>query len=152
MDAKIQNCAHLFDRGESLVQLCKAQKAFPFDVSPPTLRRWFVKGISTPDGHYRLETAVCGNKRFTSREAIARFLRVQQGQHAEGKQSVLPPKSRSMTEGERKREMKRLGLRPQSERSQQDQSELHAPVQKTPGKVAAAQTSLTRKEVAHDET
>jgi len=113
MDEKIQNCVYLFDRRERLVQLFRAHKSFPYDVSPGTVQRYFRRGISTPHGHFKLETAVSGGKRFTSEEAIARFLRVQQGQNAEDKQSAVPPVGKGMTENERQREMKRLGLRPQ---------------------------------------
>jgi hypothetical protein len=115
MDGKIQNCAYLFERNETLVQLYKAHKAFPFDVSPASVHRYAYKGISIQGGHYRLETAVCGNKRFTSLEAIQRFLIVQQGKSTVVHNSESAPTSSGMTQSERKREMKRLGLRPQGE-------------------------------------
>ena len=114
MSAKIQNCTWLFDRKEELVQLYKAHKSFPYDVSPATVQRYFRRGIITPNGHFRLETVSCGNKRFTSLEAIERFLRVQQGENAVQTMSI--PTSSGMTAAERKREMKRLGLRPQRAR------------------------------------
>jgi hypothetical protein len=113
MDAGIQNCAYLFDRNEELVQLFKAHKSFPYDVSPATVQRYVRRGVSTPSGRYKLETAVSGNKRFTSEEAILRFLRAQQGETALQAKGVSVPSSGGMTQSERKREMKRLGLRPQ---------------------------------------
>jgi len=125
MSAKIQNCTWLFERKESLVQLYKAHKEFPCDTSPATVQRWVRVGIDTPEGHVQLETAVCGHKRFTSAEAIGRFISAQQGEragvHNNGK-SI--PASKGMTPSERKREMKRLGLHPQSD----------TPVEKTPSR------------------
>ena len=115
MDEKIKNCAYIFDRNETLVQLDKAHKSFPFDVSPATVQRWFRRGVSTPHGHFRLETAVSGSKRFTSEEAIGRFLRAQQGENVSSANAAPVPTSVGMTAAERKREMKRLGLRPQAE-------------------------------------
>ena len=115
MSAKIQNCTWLFDRREELVQLFMAHKSFPYDVSPATVQRYFRRGVSTPNGHFKLETAVSGGKRFTSVEAIRRFLLVQQGQSASQANVLSVLTSAGMTAAERKREMKRLGLRPQGD-------------------------------------
>jgi len=119
-DKGVQNCAYLFDREEKLVQLFKAHKEFPFNVSPGTVQRWFRIGISTPHGRFKLETAVCGNKRFTSREAISRFLRIQQGQNAEGKQPVVSPVRGSMSKRELSKEMQKVGLRPRKDSKPND--------------------------------
>ena len=145
MSAKIQNCTWLFDRKEELVQLYKAHKSFPYDVSPATVQRYFRRGIITPNGHFRLETVSCGNKRFTSLEAIERFLRVQQGENAVQTMSI--PTSSGMTAAERKREMKRLGLRPQGE-AKPGKPKADVPA-KIPGK--NTQIAQTRKRVGISE-
>jgi len=115
MSAKIQNCVSLFERKESLVQMCEAHKHFPFKTSPSTVQRWIRRGVSTPHGHFKLETAVLGSKRVTSLEAIERFWVVQQGQFTPQSNAVSVPINNGMTATERKREMKRLGLRSQGE-------------------------------------
>ena len=56
-----------------------------------------------------------GGKRFTSEEAIERFIRVQQGETVPRENLVSVPARSGMTKSERKQAMKRLGLRPQTE-------------------------------------
>jgi hypothetical protein len=141
MSAKIQNCQWLFERREELVQLYRAHKEFPYDVSPATVQRYFRRGVSTPNGHFKLETAVSGNKRFTSREAIERFLRAQQGESDPQSNIGAVPTSGGMSKRELKSEMQRLGLRPQGEQPQAD-----SPVEKPQGKrKPVARTPLNRK-------
>ena len=115
MAAEIQNCLWLFERREELVQLYKAHKSFPYDVSPATVQRYVRRGVSTPSGRYKLETALGGNKRFTSLEAIQRFLAIQQGTSNSQTKTPPVPTSGGMSKRELKSEMKRLGLRPQGE-------------------------------------
>ena len=115
MSGKIQNHPEIFERKESLVQIYKAHKHFPCNPSPSCIQRWFRVGVNTPHGRYKLETAVSGGKRFTSEEAILRFLVVQQGQPDLQANVLSVPTSAGMTAAERRREMKRLGLRPQRE-------------------------------------
>ena len=113
MSDTIQNHPEIFN--ETIVPFHKAHKHFPHKPSPSSVQRWFRRGVSTPHGHFYLETAVLGGRRFTSEEAIQRFLVVQQGQRTPQSNSVPVPTSNGMTAAERKREMKRLGLRPQGE-------------------------------------
>lgn len=55
---------------ESLIPLSEAPQHIPGRPNLSTLYRWFQKGARGA----RLETIVVGNKRFTSHEAIARFI------------------------------------------------------------------------------
>jgi hypothetical protein len=114
MSTDIKNCQWLIERGETLVQMFMAHKHFPYKTSPSTAQRFFRRGISTPHGHFSLETVVIGGKRFTSEEAIMRFLLVQQGQSAEVYGKPVPAHG-GMTKAALKGEMKRLGLRPQGQ-------------------------------------
>ena len=62
---------------ENLISLCDACSAFPGrKISLATLHRWRLRGCRG----VVLETAVVGGSRFTSREAIARFLTAQNEQ------------------------------------------------------------------------
>ena len=126
MKKDIPNCVYLFDQNESLVQIFKAHKEFPYKVSPATVQRYFRQGISTPNGHFKLETATCGHKRFTSREAILRFLKIQGGEVASQRNILSVTQNAGMTQSERKREMKRLGLRSHGE-PKTDKSKLKMP-------------------------
>ena len=141
MRKNIQNCMYLFVRNEELVQLFKAHKSFPYDVSPATVQRYVRRGINTPHGHFKLETAVSGGKRFTSEEAIQRFLAVQQGKPDPQSNVGAVPTSGGMSKAALKAEMRRLGLRPQGEQPQAD-----SPVEKLQGKrKPVARTPLNRK-------
>lgn len=126
MSDKIQNHPEIFERKETLVQMFVAHKHFPCKTSPSTAQRFIRVGISTPHGRYKLETAEMGGKRFTSEEAIERFIRVQQRETAPQTNVVSVPASSGMTKSERKQAMKRLGLRPQSERPQTERPEAGA--------------------------
>ena len=75
-----------------------------------------------------------GGKRFTSEEAIRRFLLAQQGRQPAAQTSV-PVINNGMTERERVREMKRLGLRPQKAPNAE---QADSPVKETSGKRASA--------------
>ena len=58
---------------EEIVPIDESGKYFPSKPSRPTIHRWWLKGIRG----VKLETIVCGHKRFTSKEAIARFIAAQ---------------------------------------------------------------------------
>jgi Protein of unknown function (DUF1580). len=79
---------------ESLVNLTEATKLFPVKCSRASLERWIRRGSR---GVY-LETVFIANKRFTSLEAIQRFLINQQNTEPERIQSA--PKHRSMSQKE----------------------------------------------------
>jgi len=123
---EIQNHPEIFEREETLIPYHKAHKHFPNETSPSSIYRWSVRGISTPHGHIHLETAVIGGRRFTSEEAIRRFLRVQQGRPA-AQTNVAPLPVIGMSKREQEREMRRLGLRSQqastAEQSKTDSSD-----------------------------
>jgi hypothetical protein len=55
---------------ESLISLAAAAKILPGRPSIPTLWRWRSRGV----GGVRLETVVIGGRRYTSHEAIAKFI------------------------------------------------------------------------------
>lgn len=55
---------------ESLIPLSEAPQYIPGRPNISTLYRWFQRGARGT----RLETVVVGNKRFTSHEAIQRFV------------------------------------------------------------------------------
>ncbi len=56
--------------GEHLLTLAQAMHELPNRPSPSTAWRWHRKGIHG----VRLETTVVGGRRYTSREALDRFL------------------------------------------------------------------------------
>ena len=57
-------------RTENTVKLSKAGNKFPSRPHPSTMWRWYMKGIRG----VRLETFLCGGQRYTSTEAIERFI------------------------------------------------------------------------------
>jgi hypothetical protein len=57
--------------GESLISIPDACEIIPGRPHLATVYRWMVKGVR---GGIRLETALVGGRRFTSREAIQRFV------------------------------------------------------------------------------
>lgn len=56
--------------GEHLLTLSQAMHELPNRPSPSTAWRWYRKGVHG----IRLETTVIGGRRYTSREALDRFL------------------------------------------------------------------------------
>jgi len=60
----------LLEEAEALISLTKACKAFPRQVSRATLERWLRQGV----GGVLLESVRIGGQRFTSTEAIDRFV------------------------------------------------------------------------------
>jgi hypothetical protein len=63
---------------ERLFLLAKAGEHMSFPISPATAWRWALRGIGRRDERtterVRLETVQIGGRRYTSREAVARFL------------------------------------------------------------------------------
>lgn len=55
---------------ERIITLTAAAKMLPHRVHPSTIWRWYSRGIHG----IRLETLVIAGRRFTSREAIERFV------------------------------------------------------------------------------
>ena len=88
--------------GENLIPMSSAGKHFPVSVQRSTVERWVRRGVAGA----KLETVRVGGKRFTSLEAITRFLHAQQLQ---GHQPVTTPKP-SMTKAELEAGRKRYGL------------------------------------------
>ena len=60
---------------ETIIPLCEARTAFPGGkrLAMQTLHRWRLHGVRG----VRLETCLVGGSRYTSREAISRFIRAQ---------------------------------------------------------------------------
>ena len=112
MSDKILNDPRVLD-DEDLVQLCEIRKHLPFKTSPATVNRWIRKGARG----VVLATAMGGsNRRYTSTRAIREFLIAIQGDTAPIHNNI--GMSPCMSKRELKSEMRRLGLRPQSEPSQ----------------------------------
>jgi len=76
MSAMIANSPHIIN--ESLVQLADACNYFPVKCSRQTLERWMRRGCRG----VLLESVTIGSRRFTSKEAITRFLSGQAGAQA----------------------------------------------------------------------
>ncbi len=57
--------------GESLISIVEATRLIPGRPHLATVYRWFNKGVR---GGIKLETALVGGRRFTSREAVQRFV------------------------------------------------------------------------------
>ena len=55
---------------EDLISLREAAESIPTKPSPSTLQRWRLYGVR---GH-KLETLLIGGLRYTSKQAVARFL------------------------------------------------------------------------------
>ncbi|MFC1597688.1 DUF1580 domain-containing protein [Planctomycetota bacterium] len=56
---------------ETVIPISEAPKHIPGRPHSATIWRWWQKGVRG----IKLETFVCGGRRFTSTEAIARFIR-----------------------------------------------------------------------------
>jgi hypothetical protein len=79
---------------ENLESLCDAAKLLPHRPHVSTLHRWRLRGIRG----VRLETCLIGGRRFTSREAIERFMRAVS---AEADGGAVAPHARTPTRRER---------------------------------------------------
>jgi hypothetical protein len=65
---------------ESLLSLSEAGRTLPQRPSPVTMWRWSRRGIRG----IRLESILIGGRRFTSREALGRFIAARSGGDAAG--------------------------------------------------------------------
>ena len=77
---------------ETLVQFPEARSAFPGDrrVSLATLHRWRLKGVRG----VKLETTLIGGLRYTSKEAIVRFIAAQNADDAPVSPGITPAQRR----------------------------------------------------------
>jgi len=84
---------------ETLVQFADARSAFPGDrrVSLATLHRWRQKGVR---GN-RLETCLIGGLRYTSKEAICRFIAAQNADEQPAPAVITPAQRRRQSEAAR---------------------------------------------------
>src|SRR5262245_25709166 len=73
--------------GESLISLPEACKVIPGRPHLATVYRWFQRGVR---GGIKLETALVGGRRFTSREAVQRFVDRRSGPPAESMAARTP--------------------------------------------------------------
>ena len=86
---------------EKLIPLSEARLLLPGQVAPQTLERWIREGIRG----VKLEVVYCGKRRYTSEEAIQRFLEGQ-NRNLEYPEPAIP----RLNEAEILREKKALGI------------------------------------------
>jgi len=86
---------------ESLIPMSTAGRHFPACVQRSTVERWVRRGVNG----IKLETVRVGGKRFTTHEAITRFLHAQQSQ---GPQTAAPKPA--MTKAELEAGRRRFSL------------------------------------------
>lgn len=93
---------------ETLMTFDEARTAFPGDrrLSLATLHRWRLHGVRG----VKLETLLIGGLRYTSREAIARFIAAQNADDAPAAPVITPAQRRKQSEAART-ELKRIGVR-----------------------------------------
>lgn len=92
---------------ETLFQFPEARSEFPMGrVSLATLHRWRQKGVRG----VKLETVLIGGLRYTSREAIARFIAAQNEADAPAVPTITPAQRRRQSEAARA-ELERMGVR-----------------------------------------
>jgi len=85
----------LFD--ETLIPIAEACKQLPVPVSRSKIERMWRTGVRG----VHLETVLIGDRRFTSKEAIRRFLENSQGsQNKHPSEALIKPKRRVMTDEE----------------------------------------------------
>ncbi len=91
---------------EDLIPFCSARTAFPGGkrLSLATLHRWRLSGVRGT----RLETALVGGSRYTSREAISRFCAAQNRDEVQTPQ-FTPSQRQRMSEAARK-ELAAIGV------------------------------------------
>ena len=102
MSKQIYDCLGLLD--EVLLCLTESAKLFPVPCSRATLERWVRRGVRG----VRLETVRIGNRRFTSEQAIRRFLVAQQQTIPE--QARVAPKRATMSAREIEAAARRFSL------------------------------------------
>lgn len=76
---------------ETVISLAQAAREIPGNPSPATIWRWHTKGVAGA----KLETARVGGKRFTSQEAVSRFLESMNQERASISSSERPEHRRS---------------------------------------------------------
>jgi len=89
---------------ESVVPLEASSALFPTKPSRCTLYRWSLKGIRG----VRLETLACGGKRYTSHEAIDRFIAAQNSDDPTTP-AIMPAQRRRQSEAAQI-ELQRMGV------------------------------------------
>ena len=92
---------------ETLVQFSEARSAFPGNrrVSLATLHRWRQRGVRG----VKLETVLIGGLRYTSREAIARFIAAQNVDDTPAAPVITQAQRRRQSESARQ-ELERMGV------------------------------------------
>ncbi len=96
-------------QSETLVSFSEARSAFPgIDrrLSLATLHRWRLNGVRG----VKLETVLIGGLRYTSREAIARFIAAQNADDALAAPVITPAQRLRQSESARQ-ELERMGVR-----------------------------------------
>ena len=91
-------------QNEEIIPL--APKAFPSRPSIPTIWRWQGRGV----GGVRLETIVIGGRRFTSREAIDRFIAATTAKRDGPPVSLRSPAARQRAILKAERELRDAGI------------------------------------------
>ena len=91
---------------ETLLPFCEARSAFPGGkrLSLATLHRWRLHGVRGT----RLETVLIGGSRYTSAEAISRFIAAQ-NRDEESVPQFTPTQRQGMSEAARK-ELAAIGI------------------------------------------
>lgn len=97
----------MIDRGkESLLAPAQACKVFPGGISLPTYWRYIgprgVRGV-------QLESFVCGGRRWTSIEAIDRFIKAQNQDKASPPRKITPEQRRRQSESAQQ-QLERMGV------------------------------------------
>jgi hypothetical protein len=83
-----QNMIDVHDvHGESLVSIPDSCRIIPGRPHLATVYRWFTKGVR---GGIKLETVLVGGRRFTSREAVQRFVDRLSGDRGDAVQARTP--------------------------------------------------------------
>lgn len=98
---------------ETIITLGEACRAFPPNgVSDATMARWIQRGIKVKalGAFLKLETFVSGGRRYTSREAIARFIAAQNAPDEPVTPSITPTQRRRQSEAAAA-ELKKMGVR-----------------------------------------
>lgn len=89
---------------ELLIHFQKATREFPGrGVCIQTLHRWRLHGVRG----IKLETIMIGGLRYTSREAIARFIAAQNGDNS---RPGVSPKQRARQSAAARRQLEELGI------------------------------------------
>jgi hypothetical protein len=93
-------------QSETLLTLCEARTAFPGGkrLALATLHRWRLHGVRS----VRLETLLIGGLRYTSREAIARFIQAQNAD--ESPTPAVTPAQRTRQAKAAQQELARAGI------------------------------------------